>query len=55
MAHALHTRLWNRLRAAVLLVRGASSVIPAVPHLERQVLVQESTIHRAVKGVLRGV
>ncbi|TDD01103.1 alpha-ketoacid dehydrogenase subunit beta [Nonomuraea diastatica] len=48
VAADLHTRLWGRLRRPVKLVSSADSVIPTAAHLERDVLVQDSTIRRAV-------
>ncbi|SDG16000.1 pyruvate dehydrogenase E1 component beta subunit [Sinosporangium album] len=54
VAHLLHTRLWGRLTRPVAIVHARNSVIPAAPHLEKEVLVQESTICRAVLEVLGG-
>ncbi|QFY08855.1 alpha-ketoacid dehydrogenase subunit beta [Nonomuraea phyllanthi] len=54
VAADLHTRLWGRLRRPVRLVHSADSVIPTAAHLEREVLVQESTIRRAVLEGLDG-
>ncbi|MEO3887668.1 alpha-ketoacid dehydrogenase subunit beta [Nonomuraea sp. B5E05] len=54
VAADLHTRLWGRLRRPVKLVSSADSVIPTAAHLERDVLVQDSTIRRAVLEGLDG-
>jgi pyruvate/2-oxoglutarate/acetoin dehydrogenase E1 component len=48
LAQLIHSGLWGRLRRPVLLVSGAAQIIPTAPHLERQVVVQDSTIHRAL-------
>ncbi|MEQ4721525.1 alpha-ketoacid dehydrogenase subunit beta [Nonomuraea sp. B19D2] len=48
VAAGLHTRLWGRLARPVKLVNSADSVIPTAAHLERDVLVQDATIRRAV-------
>jgi pyruvate/2-oxoglutarate/acetoin dehydrogenase E1 component len=54
VAHRLHGRMWGRLRRPVTLVGSRDSVIPAAPHLEREVLVGAAAIHRAVVEALRG-
>lgn len=53
VAHQVSTRLWGRLARPVRLVHAAASVIPAAPHLERRVLVQDTTIRDAVTEALR--
>ncbi|ETK35821.1 alpha-ketoacid dehydrogenase subunit beta [Microbispora sp. ATCC PTA-5024] len=53
VAHRIHALLWRDLRRPVTLVHSADSVIPTALHLERSVLVQESTIHDAVLEALR--
>jgi pyruvate/2-oxoglutarate/acetoin dehydrogenase E1 component len=55
VAHTVHTGLWDRLRGPVRLVHAQDSVIPTAAHLEREVLVADSTIHRAVMEALSGV
>lgn len=55
VANAIHTRLWNQLRGPVRLVHACDSVIPTAEHLEREVLVADSTIQRAVTEALSGV
>jgi pyruvate/2-oxoglutarate/acetoin dehydrogenase E1 component/pyruvate/2-oxoglutarate dehydrogenase complex dihydrolipoamide acyltransferase (E2) component len=52
VAAAIHEMLWERLARPVLLVNSRDSVIPAAPHLERQVLVQADTITAALRAVL---
>ncbi|MEU6786538.1 transketolase C-terminal domain-containing protein [Nonomuraea angiospora] len=52
VAHQVHSRLWGRLRRPVSLVHSAASVIPAAAHLERDVLVQDTSIVRAVQELL---
>jgi pyruvate dehydrogenase E1 component beta subunit len=48
VAGRIYDRLWGDLKAPVLLVDSADSVIPAAPHLERGVLVQADTVYRAI-------
>jgi pyruvate/2-oxoglutarate/acetoin dehydrogenase E1 component/pyruvate/2-oxoglutarate dehydrogenase complex dihydrolipoamide acyltransferase (E2) component len=52
VAARVHEMLWDQLASPVLLVNSRSSVIPAAPHLERQVLVQAETITAAVRSAL---
>ncbi|MEV4582440.1 transketolase C-terminal domain-containing protein [Nonomuraea jabiensis] len=52
VAHQVHSRLWGRLRRPVSLVHSAAGVIPAAVHLERDVLVQDTAIVRAVQELL---
>ncbi|WP_240196862.1 alpha-ketoacid dehydrogenase subunit beta [Nonomuraea lactucae] len=54
VAHTIHQRYWDRLSRPVTLVHSAASVIPTAAHLEREVLVDEAAIHRAVREVVRG-
>jgi pyruvate/2-oxoglutarate/acetoin dehydrogenase E1 component len=54
VAHQLHERIWARLRRPVTLVHGADSVIPTAAHLEREVLVQDTTIRQAVLEAVGG-
>ena len=54
VAHAVHTRLWDRLRGPVTLVHSRDSVIPTAAHLERAVVAGVHDIRRAVKGALGG-
>ena len=51
IAQSIHSRLWGRLSRPVRLVHSADSIIPTAPHLERTVLVQESTIRAVLKEV----
>ncbi|MEZ0072286.1 alpha-ketoacid dehydrogenase subunit beta [Planotetraspora sp. GP83] len=53
VAQRIHRLMWKDLRRPVTLVHSADSVIPTAAHLERRVLVQESTIHDAVLEALR--
>ncbi|GAA1272063.1 alpha-ketoacid dehydrogenase subunit beta [Planotetraspora silvatica] len=53
VAHQIHRLMWKDLRRPVALVSSADSVIPTAAHLERAVLVQDSTIHDAVLEALR--
>ncbi|MDT0266586.1 transketolase C-terminal domain-containing protein [Streptomyces sp. DSM 44915] len=48
VARHLTERLWGRLRHPVRVLQPPCAVIPAAPHLERDVLLQESTVHRAL-------
>jgi pyruvate dehydrogenase E1 component beta subunit len=52
VAQQVHSRLWGRLRRPVSLVHSAAGVIPAAVHLERDVLVQDTAIVRAVQELL---
>ncbi|WP_377271348.1 alpha-ketoacid dehydrogenase subunit beta [Peterkaempfera sp. SMS 1(5)a] len=54
VAHVLHQRYWSQLARPVRLVHSADSVIPTAPHLEREVLVSASAVHRAILETLRG-
>jgi pyruvate dehydrogenase E1 component beta subunit len=49
IAQLVHQRLWRELRGPVRLVHSAGSVIPTASHLERRVLVQESTVYNALR------
>ena len=49
LAQALYPELWGRLREPVRLVHSADSIIPTAGHLERRVLVQDSTIRAALR------
>ena len=49
VAHRLYDRLWGRLRRPVLQVHSRDRVIPTAPHLEREVLVQTTTIAHAIR------
>ncbi|MEV4179196.1 alpha-ketoacid dehydrogenase subunit beta [Nonomuraea sp. NPDC049709] len=52
VAARLHPVLWDRLTRPITLVSAAAGVIPAAPHLEREVLVHAHTIRRAVLEAL---
>ncbi|MFE1950024.1 alpha-ketoacid dehydrogenase subunit beta [Streptomyces sp. NPDC059524] len=52
IAQRIHTELWGRLHAPVRLVHSADAIIPAAPHLEREVLVQDTDIRQAVIEVM---
>jgi pyruvate dehydrogenase E1 component beta subunit len=52
VAAAVDTVMWGRLKRPVAVVSSRSSVIPTAAHLERAVLVQDSTIRRAIRGAL---
>ncbi|MET9337552.1 transketolase C-terminal domain-containing protein [Nonomuraea sp. NPDC003804] len=54
VAHQVHRRHWGHLAGPVTLVHSADSVIPTAAHLEDEVLVSESAIHRAIREKLRG-
>lgn len=51
VATRLHEHLWGRLRRPVKLVHAADRVVPAAPHLEREVLVGAAKIRDAVLEV----
>lgn len=53
VAHAIHQRLWGRLKHPVTLIHSADSVIPAATHLEHRVVVQAADIFEAVARRLR--
>lgn len=48
VAENLYRVLWERLKNPIVLIHSRASVIPAAPHLERQVLVQADDIYGAV-------
>jgi pyruvate dehydrogenase E1 component beta subunit len=50
VARLLYERLWGVLRHPVRVVQPACAVIPAASHLERGLLVQDSTVYRALRG-----
>ncbi|GIH19620.1 2-oxo acid dehydrogenase subunit E2 [Rugosimonospora africana] len=50
VAATLHQRLWGDLRGPVVCLHSRDSVIPAAPHLEQTVLLQESDILAALRG-----
>ncbi|SEH00749.1 pyruvate dehydrogenase E1 component beta subunit [Nonomuraea solani] len=52
VAARLYPALWDRLTRPITLVSAADSVIPAAPHLEREVLVHAHTIRLAVLEAL---
>lgn len=54
VAHQLHQRLWGRLRRPVGVVCSRDGAIPTAAHLEREALLNESEIRRAVLEALRG-
>ncbi|NRQ32581.1 alpha-ketoacid dehydrogenase subunit beta [Nonomuraea sp. NN258] len=54
VAHRLHQNHWERLARPVTLIHSEPSVIPTAGHLEREVLVNETTIHRVIRETLRG-
>jgi pyruvate/2-oxoglutarate/acetoin dehydrogenase E1 component len=53
VAARIYDRLWPELRSQVGLVHSRSSVIPAAPHLERDVLVQADTVCARVREAVR--
>lgn len=52
IAQQVHSRAWGDLARPVTLIHSADSIIPTAPHLERQVIVRDSTITEAVAGSL---
>jgi pyruvate dehydrogenase E1 component beta subunit len=54
VARLIYDRLYAQLRRPVRLVQPPCAVIPAAPHLEREILVQESTIAYALGGTVDG-
>nr|AKC92653.1 putative pyruvate dehydrogenase [Amycolatopsis sp. SANK 60206] len=53
VARQLYESLWGRLRHPISVLQPPCAVIPAAPHLERAMLIQELTIHRALTGAGR--
>jgi pyruvate dehydrogenase E1 component beta subunit len=53
IAGRIYDRLWGRLRNRIVLVHSRDSVIPSATHLEREVLVQASTISHALREAVR--
>ena len=54
VAHHVHARHFKDLAVPVTLVHAADTVVPAAPHLERQVLVSAETIYDAMVRTVRG-
>jgi pyruvate dehydrogenase E1 component beta subunit len=54
VARVVHERHWRELARPVTLIHSADSVIPTAPHLEREVLVGASAVHRVIRETLRG-
>ncbi|MFI6799835.1 alpha-ketoacid dehydrogenase subunit beta [Streptosporangium canum] len=52
VARLLYPRLWSTLRRPIGLISAADSVIPAAPHLEREVLVQPCRIRHTIAEAL---
>jgi pyruvate/2-oxoglutarate/acetoin dehydrogenase E1 component/pyruvate/2-oxoglutarate dehydrogenase complex dihydrolipoamide acyltransferase (E2) component len=52
VAARVHETFWPRMAGPVVLVNSRNSVIPAAPHLERQVLVQADDITAALRPAL---
>jgi pyruvate dehydrogenase E1 component beta subunit len=53
VAQLIHQELWDDLDRPVLLVHSKDSVIPASAHLEKEVLIQDTTISEAIVEALR--
>ena len=53
VAQQIHQELWDAMQRPVVLVNSDSSVIPASEHLEKQVLIQHTTIREAIVEALR--
>jgi pyruvate/2-oxoglutarate/acetoin dehydrogenase E1 component len=49
LARVLYERLWGRLREPIRVLQPPCEVIPAAPHLERALLVQESDVYEALR------
>jgi pyruvate/2-oxoglutarate/acetoin dehydrogenase E1 component/pyruvate/2-oxoglutarate dehydrogenase complex dihydrolipoamide acyltransferase (E2) component len=52
VAQRIYERCWGQLARPVTLVSSSESVIPAAPHLERQVLVQADAICQVLRSLL---
>ncbi|MEU4833757.1 transketolase C-terminal domain-containing protein [Streptosporangium sp. NPDC023615] len=52
VSRVLYPRLWPALRRPIGLLSAADSVIPAAPHLEREVLLQADDIRNAIVEAL---
>ncbi|MFF3941688.1 alpha-ketoacid dehydrogenase subunit beta [Streptomyces phaeofaciens] len=48
LAQQVHEQLWGRLHRPVLLLSAEASIVPTAAHLEREVILQGSAIHRAI-------
>jgi len=53
LAQQAHTLLWKRLSRPVLVLSAEPSIIPTAAHLEREVVLQSETIHRAIAEATR--
>jgi pyruvate dehydrogenase E1 component beta subunit len=54
VAQQVHSRIWKELKQPVTLIHSADSIIPTAAHLERRVIVRDSTISQAVAGSFHG-
>ena len=54
VAQQIHSRMWEDLRRPVTLIHSPDGVVPTAAHLERQVIVGDGTIGRAILEVLGG-
>ncbi|MEU4773154.1 transketolase C-terminal domain-containing protein [Micromonospora sp. NPDC023644] len=54
VAHTIHQQMWEVLSQPVRLLHAPARTIPAAPHLERAVLVQEDDIRATVTAVVGG-
>lgn len=54
VAVQLHRLMWTELSRPVALVQSADRVIPTAAHLERDVVLQDSTIRKAIVEALHG-
>lgn len=51
VAVQLYPRVWDQLKAPIELIASGNSIIPAAPHLEREVLAQSAAIVEAISGL----
>ena len=52
IAQQMYTHLWGKLKQPIQLIHSRASIIPAAPHLEKQVLVQAEDISCAIREAI---
>jgi pyruvate/2-oxoglutarate/acetoin dehydrogenase E1 component len=52
VAYVLYSQLWGKLKHKVQFIHSKDSIIPSAAHLERQVIMQQEDIYKAVKEIV---
>jgi len=53
IAQHMYTQMWSSLKHPVQLIHSRESIIPAAPHLEKQVIVQAEDIYKRISETVR--